>query len=301
MSRLLILGARGMLGHTLCHLLPKAGHEVVGTVRQDPADLDGFGEVYGQCRLVGPVDVLDDNDLEQVVREIQPDALVNCIGVVKQLKEAASPLLSVGINAYLPHKLARLAEQTHSRLVHISTDCVFSGSRGNYTEDDLSDATDLYGRSKALGETVETESRAVTLRTSFIGRELHRPTHGLIEWFLTQRSKQIRGFTRAIYTGLTSRELARVIDRVTREHRNLTGTWQVASRPINKHDLLVKLRDAMGLDIDIQPNGEFACDRSLSNARFAEATGYEPPDWDAMISELAGEPLPYDNWLGDPA
>lgn len=301
MSRLLILGARGMLGHSLCHLLPKTGHEVVGTVRQDPSELDRFGEVFGQCRLVGPLDVLDDAVVEQVVREIQPDAIVNSVGVVKQLKEASSPLLSVGVNAYLPHKLARLAEQTHSRLVHISTDCVFSGSRGNYTEDDLSDATDLYGRSKALGETADAEPRAVTLRTSFIGRELHRPTHGLVEWFLAQRGKQIRGFTRAIYTGLTSRELARVIDRVIRDHRDLVGTWQVASRPINKYDLLVKLRDAMGLDIDIQPDDEFACDRSLSNARFAEATDYEPPDWDAMIAELAEEPLPYDEWFGEHA
>lgn len=301
MSRLLILGARGMLGHTLCHVLSHRGHEVVGTVRQDPAEVERFGEVFGRCRLLGPIDVLDNAALEQAVREIEPEAIVNAVGVVKQLKEAHSPLLSVGINAYLPHKLARLAEDHHSRLVHISTDCVFSGRKGHYTEDDPSDAEDLYGRSKALGETVEAEPRAVTLRTSFIGRELHRPTHGLLEWFLAQQGGQVRGFTRAIYTGLTSRALCDVIEHVIEKHPGLAGTWQVASEPINKFDLLMKIRDAMGLDVQIDPDEEFACDRSLSGERFARATGWAVPDWDAMVAGLAEETLPYETWFGDEA
>jgi dTDP-4-dehydrorhamnose reductase len=286
-----------MLGHKLCQLLPQMGHEVVGTVRQDPAELADYGEVYSHCRLIGPVDVLDDAQLDATLADQEPDAIINAVGVVKQLKEANNALLSVGINSYLPHKLAQLAARYEARLVHISTDCVFSGQKGAYREDDPSDAEDLYGRSKFLGETDETETAAVTLRTSFIGRELHRPTHGLIEWFLSQQGQQIKGFTRAIYTGLTSIELVRVIERVIREHDTLRGVYQVASQPITKYDLLQLAREAMGVDVRIEPDESFFCDRSMVMDRFVEATGYQPPTWAEMVRQLGEDPTPYDRYF----
>jgi dTDP-4-dehydrorhamnose reductase len=296
MSRVLILGAAGMLGHKLCQLLPTFGHEVLGTIRSPKASLERFDGVYDQTRLIEHVDATDDDALARVVSEVTPDAIVNCIGVIKQLKEAHNALLSVRLNAYLPHRLAALAAEQGCRLVHISTDCVFSGERGGYTEADLSDARDLYGKSKHLGETLEDEPAAVTLRTSIIGRELRRPTHGLLEWFLAQRGGKCGGFAGAIYTGLTTIEAAGVIDLVIRQP-DLRGLYHVATSPINKYDLLHLIADVLGLDVTIERDEKFQCDRSLVMDRFTRETGYQAPSWQALVAGLRADSTPYDDWF----
>ncbi len=296
MPTTLIIGATGMLGHKLCQLLPGLGHEVVGTVRRDAGAVRArYPQVYAQTRFIEAIDATDDATLERAVREARPDAIVNCVGVVKQLREAHNALLSVRLNSYLPHRLAALAEEHGARLVHISTDCVFDGTKGLYTEADRSDATDLYGKSKHLGETLPDESSAITLRTSIIGRELRQPTHGLVEWFLTQRGGRCKGFAGAIYSGFTTHELARIIDRVLRGPAR-SGLYHVASEPINKYDLLCLIRDTLGLDVTIDRDEQFQCDRSLAMDRFAAGTGYAAPTWPAMIEELRDDPTPYDAW-----
>lgn len=277
-----------MLGHKLSQLLPDKGCEVVGTIRQDPADLERFSAIFGRVEIIGGLDVMDVSAVDRTIRQVQPDFIVNAIGIVKQLAEADNALLSVGINSYLPHKLAQLARRYNAKLIHISTDCVFSGKAGSYTETSPSDAEDLYGKSKFLGETDASEASAVTLRTSFIGREIHRPTHGLVEWFLSQVGQTVGGFGRAIYTGLTSVELVNVISQIITGDGKILGrgVFQVASEPINKYDLLCLIREVCKLDIEIEKKDDFFCDRSMIMGPFTEATGYVAPSWEEMIRQM---------------
>ncbi len=291
MGRILVLGAGGMLGHKICQRL--RGHEVIGLVRREAAAYDAFPEVFAGVRLIGGVDVLRSEDLESTVREIAPRAVVNCVGLVKQLEEAEDPYLAVAINAYLPHRLARLCAELGARLVHVSTDCVFDGTRGAYRESDLTDAVDLYGRSKALGETGERESAAVTLRTSFVGRELTAPRHGLLEWFLAQDGGRVVGFDRVIYSGLTSIELSRVVQRVVDADGELHGLYQVAGAPVSKYELLRLVRRIYDLDVEIEKAAEPVCDRSLSADAFSQALGYVAPTWEEMIHQVHLDPTPY--------
>ena len=290
MSRVLVLGAGGMLGHKLCRMLPQMGFEVAATARKPAEFYQPHAELFSGVELIGGVDATDFAGLEGAVRGWKPDAVINCIGIIKQLREAKNPIISIEINSLLPHRLAVLCGEIGARFIQISTDCVFSGEKGAYSESDESDARDLYGRTKFLGETTEDEPAAITLRTSIVGREISESKHGLFEWFLSQTSppgNTINGFARAIYTGFTTAEMARIMAMVIREHPGLSGVYQVASEPINKFDLLGMVRDIMGLDIQIEPNTEFVCDRSLVMNRFAEATGYAAPSWREMIEEFS--------------
>ena len=294
MSRVVVLGAGGMLGHKVFQRL--ADHELVGFVRRSAASYEQYPEVFRGGTLVGGVDVLEGDDLEIALREANPHYVVNCVGVVKQLEAARDPYLSVAINSLLPHRLARICGNEGSRLIHISTDCVFDGRRGDYRENDATDARDLYGRSKALGETLASESAAVTLRTSFVGRELGAPTHGLVEWFLSKQGSSVDGFENVIYSGLTAPELASVICLIVDRGLNLTGTYHVASEPINKLELLMLIRRIYNLDIEVRRRDKPASNRSLIMSRFTDVTGYSQPRWLDMVREMHGDSTPYDKW-----
>jgi dTDP-4-dehydrorhamnose reductase len=290
----LVLGAAGMLGHKLCQGFARRELPVVGLLRDDPASWRArFPGVFDRVTLLGGVDVLEEGRIERALRELRPRAVVNAVGIVKQLAAAEDRYLSIGINAWLPHRLARACHEVGARLVHVSTDCVFDGTRGGYTEDDPSDAVDLYGKSKYLGETDARELAAITLRTSIVGRELKRPTHGLFEWFLAQRGGKVRGFAKAIYSGFTTLELTRVVQLAIEHPAPLCGTYHVASQPINKYDLLLLVRRIFDLEVEIERDEQFACDRSLRMERFSRATGYVPPTWEAMIVEMRDDPTPY--------
>lgn len=291
MGRIAILGAAGMLGHKVCQAF--ARHERIGLVRRPAADYADHRRILAGVELVGGIDALDGDSLEIALRRLVPDAVVNCVGLVKQHEAAEDPYLAVSLNALLPHRLARLAAELGARLVHISTDCVFDGSRGRYRESDRSDATDLYGRSKALGETTSGQAAAVTLRTSFIGRELWRPTHGLLEWLLGRAGGSVNGFAGSIYSGLTALELAGVIRRVVEGHPELVGVYQVGGPPISKYDLLRLIAETYGLEIEIRRVEEPVIDRSLVTEAFRQATGYEAPSWREMIVQTYQDATPY--------
>jgi dTDP-4-dehydrorhamnose reductase len=290
--RILILGGDGMLGHRLLMHLQQQEHDVRVTLRQQLADYEPPYGLFTQENSYGGVEVRDMGQLLEVMADFRPEAVVNAVGIIKQREAAKEAIPSLEINSILPHRLALLCNATGARLVHMSTDCVFSGRRGNYTEDDVADAEDLYGRTKLLGEV--SQPGCVTLRTSIIGLELSRRKKkkkktGLIEWFLAQRG-EIRGFTKAIYTGLTTAEMSRVIERVLLEHPELSGLWQVASAPINKYDLLVRFSEVLGRrDIEIIPDDAVKIDRSLVPVAFEKATGYSAPGWDEMLEELGAE------------
>ncbi len=282
--RILILGGDGMLGHRLFRHLD-GRHDVRVTLRRDLAAYREYG-LFTDANACTGIHLADMERLNTVVSEFRPEAMVNCVGVVKQREEGKSAIPNIEINALLPHRLAQLAHAIGARLIQMSTDCVFSGRRGNYRETDPADAEDLYGRAKFLGE-VSGES-CLTLRTSIIGRELSRKT-GLLEWFLAQRGKSVKGFRHAIFSGFTTTEMARIIERLLTAYPRASGLYHVSSDAISKHDLLRKINDALGLNITIVPEDEPHCDRSLDSTRFRGEFGYHPPTWNAMVSELTKE------------
>jgi dTDP-4-dehydrorhamnose reductase len=276
---ILVLGASGMLGNAVVRVLSEhTGLQVFGTVRTDTSKRL-FNEAIAQRLLVG-VDVEQQDSLTQAFAFSRPDVVINCIGLVKQLADADDPLRAIPINTMLPHRLARLCDLSGARLVHMSTDCVFSGNKGNYSETDYADANDLYGRSKYLGEV--SYAHTITLRTSIIGHEL-QSTHGLIGWFLSQQVK-CKGYTRAIFSGVPTVVLAQIIRDVVIPHPELHGVYQVAADPISKYDLLNLVAKAYEKKIEISPDDSLVINRSLNPGLFHEATGYRTPPWEEMIN-----------------
>jgi dTDP-4-dehydrorhamnose reductase len=289
----LVLGAAGMLGHKVFQRL-SASCETVAAVRSRWEELpDAVRQVLPRAQTRNIGDAGNWETLAVRLDEMRPAVVVNCIGIIKQRSEAKSALPSLTINSLLPHRLAEHVATWDGRLIHFSTDCVFNGRRGNYREDDQSDAEDLYGKSKFLGEVAT--GNAVTLRTSIIGRELtgHR---SLLDWFLSQHGASVRGFRRAIYSGITTNEMAKVVEMVISHFPGLSGLFQVVSEPITKYDLLGLLRDAYGRDIAIEPDDREVCDRSMNGDRFRKATGWQAPAWPELVRHLAADTTPYSHW-----
>lgn len=279
--KVLVLGASGMLGHAVLRLLASSdGYEAVGSVRSTSALRLLPDDVHD--KVITGVDVENPDSLVSLFARACPDVVINCIGLVKQLAEADDPLAALPINALLPHRLARLCQVAGARLVHVSTDCVFSGAKGNYIESDPSDARDLYGRSKYLGEV--DFPNAITLRTSIIGHELGG-AHGLVGWFLSQHQK-VRGFRRAIFSGLPTVELARVIRGYVIPRPELRGLYHVSADPINKYDLLMLVSQLYGKTIEIIPDDQLVIDRSLDSSRFRNETGYQPKPWPELVRRM---------------
>lgn len=239
------------------------------------------------------VNALDFVALNSLIDDVKPDIVVNCIGLIKQLEEASDYILAIKMNSVLPHNLAKICSEHGARLVHVSTDCVFSGDKGNYTEEDPSDVMDLYGKSKSLGEV--NYAPHLTVRTSIIGREWVRST-ALLEWFLAQKGKTVRGYKNAIYTGFTTDSIAGLIKKTVTVRPDLTGLWHVSSNPVSKLDLITRIRDAWGLNIEIEPFEDVPCDRSLDSSKFFNETGFLRPTWEYMIKYLIEDDTPYEEW-----
>lgn len=280
--QVLILGVTGMLGSAVFRVFSAdAGHETWGTLRS-ASGLRHFPDaLHGQ--LLSGVDVLDQDALTAVMARVKPDVVINCIGLIKQLADANDPLTALPINAMLPHRLARLCALGGARLIHVSTDCVFAGRKGLYRESDLSDAEDLYGKSKYIGE-LRDLPHAITLRTSIIGHELGS-NHALVDWFLSQQGS-VRGFTRAVFSGLPTVELARVMKDFVVPHPELCGLYHVAAEPIDKFRLLKLVATQYGRQTEIRPDDALVIDRSLDGSRFAQAAGYVAPEWPELIRRM---------------
>ena len=279
--RVLVLGASGMLGNAVLRLFTQSpGYEAIGSARSSGV-LRLLPDGLRDSVLCG-VDVESFDSLTRLFVNARPDVVINCIGLVKQLAEADDPLSAIPINALLPHRLARLCDVAGARLVHMSTDCVFSGAKGMYTEADMSDAKDLYGRSKYLGEV--DYPHAITVRTSIIGHELSG-AHSLVGWFLAQQGS-VKGFRRAIFSGLPTVGLARVIRDHVLPHPELRGLYHVSAEPINKFDLLALIARAYGKTIAITPDDKLVIDRSLDSSRFREATSYQPEPWPELVRRM---------------
>ena len=281
--RILLLGGDGMLGHQLLrYLAPR--HEIRVTLRQD-IETYGAYNLFNKNNAFEKIDLQSLDRLNEIAIDFHPEVIINCIGVIKQRKTAKEKIPSIEINALLPHRLAVLSRSLQARLIHMSTDCVFNGKKGGYVDDDFSDAEDLYGKTKFLGE-VE-DSNCLTLRTSIIGRELSRKK-SLLEWFLAQEGT-VNGYTRAIYSGFSTLEMSRIIETMIISHPHASGVYQVSSDPISKYDLLVLIKNELGLKTEIIPDSTFHCDRSLDSSRFRSKFSYNPPSWAKMVKEMVSD------------
>lgn len=279
-ERVLVLGITGMLGHALFNRLSRSGeYEVFGTARGGGDQ----GFVPQQLnRVYGNIDAQAVDSLLAPMAEVKPDVVLNCIGIVKQLPAANDPVTSIKINSLLPHRLALLCKAAGARFIHFSTDCVFSGSKGGYSEQDRPDAGDLYGRTKLLGEVSYPD--CLTIRTSIIGHEL-KGKHGLLEWFLAQAGT-VKGFTKAIFTGFPTLELARIIAEYVIPNPDLTGIYHISSQPIAKYNLLQLVAKRYSRDTVIEPCSAVCLDRSLDSSLFRGVSGYSPPSWTELVNAM---------------
>jgi dTDP-4-dehydrorhamnose reductase len=267
-----------MLGNAMFRVLSEdRRNDVFATARSTSIKRNFEASLAG--KILTGIDAENSDVLAKLFADFKPDVVVNCIGIVKQLAASNDPLVVLPINAMLPHRLARLSGLVGARFIHISTDCVFNGASGNYLETDESNAEDLYGRSKFIGEVGY--SNSITLRTSIIGRELSG-ANGLIDWFLSQNGS-VRGYTNAIFSGLPTVELSRVVRDVVLDRPELSGLYHVASHPISKFELLCLVRDVYGKQIEIIPDQSVSIDRSLNADLFQRITGYQSPTWPQLV------------------
>ena len=284
--RVLILGGSGMVGHRVW-LAAQQRHQTWVTVR---APLAGhpWAKLFDADRVIEGVTVDDAASFDRAFELAQPEVVVNALGLIKQRPTGLSPGDAFMANSFVPHYVRRLCDRQGARLIQISTDCVFVGDRGQYSEADVPDAVDIYGLSKRLGEV---NGPHLTLRTSAFGRSLHG-SDGLVEWFLAQKGA-VRGFRSARFSGLVTGELADTMMLIIDEHRDLAGVWHVAAPAIDKYSLLVRMRAAYDRDVEIVPVDEPQIDRTLNDERFRSATGIPQPTWDSMIQRLAEDETPY--------
>ena len=279
--KVLVFGASGMIGSAMVRVLSEAKEwQVFGTLRSEAAKR--FFSPSIASRLLTNIDVDSHDALVRIFAQVKPDVVINCIGLTKHHQEASDSLLAIPVNALLPHRMAALCAVVGARLIHVSTDCIFSGAKGSYVEEDAADAGDLYGKSKFLGEV--NYPHAITLRTSTIGHELET-TYGLLEWFLSQESS-CKGFNQAIFSGLPNTVFAQIVRDIVIPRADLSGLYHVGAAPIGKYDLLRLIADVYGKSIDVIRDDGFVIDRSLDSTRFYKATGYEAPTWPTLVQSM---------------
>lgn len=280
--KVLVLGITGMLGSSVFNALSRdERYRVMGTLR----NVDGlkyFDDVQ-HPNIIANVDVLDAEQLMDVFIRVKPDVVINCVGLIKQFSSSKDPLVTIPLNSLLPHRLLKLCQLSSSRLVHISTDCVFSGRKGNYIESDLSDAEDLYGKSKFIGEVADSPN-AITLRTSIIGHELNSK-NSLVDWFLSQKCTA-KGYSKAVFSGLPTVELATVIKDYVLPNADVHGLYHVSAAPIDKYSLLHLIAEHYQKEISLVVDDSVIIDRSLDSSKFRSIMGYEPPSWDLLVAKM---------------
>ena len=291
--QVLILGGGGMLGHKLVQMW-RERFDVWTTLRGNFESVEQF-DIFDRQKTIPAVNAENFDLILNVFDLVKPKVVINCIGVIKQLPTAKDPLPTLSINSIFPHRVAKLCRAANARFINLSTDCVFSGARGNYLETDTPDAVDLYGQSKHWGEV--TNENCLTIRTSIIGRELGT-AHSLVDWFLSNRglNQTLKGFTRAIYTGFPTIVLADILADVIETKTSAQGLWHLSSDPINKFDLLQMINKEFKANLEIEPDSNFHCDRSLNSEGYRREFNFKPQPWPRMIKQMAEDPTPYDEF-----
>lgn len=289
--RVLILGANGMLGHKVYQKF--AGkYDTYATFRTE--DSYKKHDFFDKNKAIVCSPVADIEILRNVLSDIKPHYVINCTGITKQQSLSEITIKMISVNSLFPQRLSFICENAGIKVIHISTDCVFSGKKGYYNEDDFTDADDTYGRTKFMGEVID-KKHVLTIRTSIIGREL-RTSYGLLEWFLSQTGGTVKGYVNAIFTGFTTITLVDIISNIMERHPELNGLYHISSDPINKYELLNLIRSEFKLDINVKPYEDFFCDRSLDSSKFRKETGFAPETWGKMIKKMADENEQYEEW-----
>jgi dTDP-4-dehydrorhamnose reductase len=284
--KILIFGGGGMLGHKLVQVLKK-NFEVWTTIRSSFEKYEKFN-FFEKNKTIENVNVTNAGDIEKIIEAIKPEIIINAVGIIKQLPSSKDLISTLSVNSIFPHQLAEFSKKNKAYLLNISTDCVFSGLKGSYAEDDISDAFDLYGKSKSLGEVLD--NNCLTIRTSIIGREL-LTQHSLVEWFLNNREKKVKGYVNARFSGFPTIILAGIIaDIITKENR-LKGLFHVSSEAIDKFTLLNLIKEKFNVDVEIEPFEDYKIDRSLNSDKFKKATGFKPLGWKQMIDKMAEDSM----------
>lgn len=282
---IVVLGCTGMLGHKLVQTISATtDYHVYGTVRSLNSDRLSQIPKNNKVTIVSDIHADSLTNLENLLAKARPIAVVNCIGIIKQLPEGSQPLPCIKINSLFPHQLAELTKKVGSRLFHFSTDCVYSGIKGHYQETDPTDPQDIYGKSKALGEL--NGPGCFTIRSSIIGPELGSKL-GLFEWFCSQKGRSVKGYRKALYTGFTTAAMSQILLMLIEKFPEISGVWNVASTPISKYEILGLINSHLKLGITIEEDQSYAVNRTLDGSKFEKATGFRPPTWEQMISQLA--------------
>ena len=286
--KIVVLGADGMLGHKMFQVLDSYFDDVAFIIRGSTDSTKFFTSMKNGFIHINL------NEMEHLFFLINPDIIINCIGLIKQREESKNVLESIEVNARFPHILDRFARINNKKVIHFSTDCIFDGVRGSYTEEDPYNPVDIYGLTKALGE-VRDSDHTLTLRTSFIGRELKGFT-SLLEWVLSKKGETIGGYTNVWYSGVTTNYIANLVQDIVINHPNLSGLCQIVGEKITKHDLLQKLNVAYDLNMTIIPVDVPTIDRSMLRGKYMDILGWETPTWDDMIQELVEDSTPYEEY-----
>ena len=277
--KILILGINGMIGHVLFnYLCLNSNYKTYGTVRINNQSVN----LFKNNKNVFTISMKKDMEFIRLIDKISPNLIINCLGLVKQNLSDHNYLSTIYINSLLPHRIAKICSKFSIRLINFSTDCVFSGARGNYTEDDIPDPIDFYGRTKLVGEV--NYGNVLTIRTSFIGHQINSK-YGLLEWFLTQKDN-CKGFVNAIYSGLPTIEIAKILNDHIIFNKKLKGLYQISGNAINKYELLSLINKIYRLNLNIEKEHEVKIDRSLNSKKFEDATGYKPPNWESLIKKM---------------
>ena len=286
--KIIILGASGLIGHKLLHTFKNSDHEIFGIIHGKKNDFLNI-EFLQEDSILEEFNILDFIKLEGIFDAIKPDVVLNCVGITKRKEEVNNLEYTIEVNSLFPHKLANLAKRMNFRVIHFSTDCVFNGETGNYNEESNTTGEDIYGKTKALGEIKYPHT--LTVRSSFIGRELTGQTE-LLEWLISQNGKTIKGFTKAMYSGVSTTFMSRVILDIMENYPKLSNLYQLATpEPISKYDLLCLARDSFSLDIEIVPDDTFEIQPTLNGKKLRKAMNLTIPSWEEMMNELASDQL----------
>ncbi|NDF84089.1 MAG: SDR family oxidoreductase [Actinobacteria bacterium] len=285
-----VLGAGGLLGHMLIRVLGES-FDVYGSTRESATTSSPLAKFLPQGQWIGEVDASKPASINKVFDADNFDVVINCVGLIKQRNSQVTDDEMMSINGEFPHYLAQVANSHGAKVIHISTDCVFSGLTGNYFETETPDPIDVYGKSKLLGELNDT--RNLTLRTSHIGREL-TTRKSFVDWLLSQRGGRVYGYSHAIYSGLTTRELSRLIGGLMHTNFGVTGLFHVSSEPISKLEIINKLNELLDLQIVVTPDSSVKVNRSLNSEKFQALTSITPTSWDTMLAEFCQDQKIYE-------
>jgi dTDP-4-dehydrorhamnose reductase len=289
--KVIILGVSGLIGHKLLQKL-STDFEVYGTLHREKSKYKNLALFSGQ-KIIENIDINEFDVLKGVLCAVNPDVILNCVGITKRKMDVNKPLDAIMVNSAFPHRLAKWSRYHKKRVIHFSTDCVFNGKIGNYNETSEASADDTYGKTKYLGEI--NYDHTLTIRSSFIGQELFDKTE-LFEWFLSQNGKQIKGFKNTLYSGVSTTYMAIVVKDIILNHPNLSGLYQLApEKPISKFDLLTLAKKVFNVDVDIIADTDHIHHPTLDASKLRKAINLKVPSWEEMMARMLADKNLYSN------